>query len=749
MQTQRITGGAKLIRVLAATVFFCWMALTALAQTGTIQDVQHVVILMQENRSMDHYCGTMPGVRGYGDRNALAFNGSQSDFYQPWGWTNILPFPLTNQCIEDVDHDEMSGLEDWDNGKWDMWVPAKGFGAMSYCPANFVPLQSALAQSYTICDNYFCSLIGPTYPNRLYLFSGMIDPNGTAGGPAVENFVPLGGFRWTTYPELLEQAGVSWRVYRPMGDWFGDVLPWFAQFTNALPGSPLYDRGVAEVPDVVAALEQDVVAGKLPKVSWIIPTLDQSGHPPYSPADGEVFIQNVLGALQANPAVFNSTVFIVTYDENGGFFDHIPSPIAPPGTSNEFINGKPLGLGVRVPTLIISPWSRGGKVCSQVFDHTSIIRFLEQWTGVKEPNISAWRRQVCGDLTSAFDFTQPDTNAAPALPEATWFEDSPYYPYPPALQNLPVQPTNPMAALPLPYQPEITAHTDCGNEQIHLVITNSGAASVHFAIYANPVQNSGPIQCDAAAGSSLTENLAVPAASFGHRYYDYTCCGPDGFQRRFAGNLAADCGQIEAISSIDTNADAISVVTENSSATAVKFVITDAYGIEGPWTNTVPAGSSATNVISSGFDNSGWYDLTVTASSDGNFLRRFTGHIENGMLSLTEPVLLPPPPPSAAAPVTLVPTVLTNSAGVLSLLASIPTSPPTNALTCYNTVYNSNMVMVFPAWASHCTILASPSLDHPKWTPTNVVLTNMGNYIAASMPLSGQAMFYILSQTNQ
>ena len=357
--------------------------------------------------------------------------------------------PLTNQCIDDVDHSEGTGLADWNEGKWDQWVPAKGYEAMSYYTPDSLLLHYALASNYTVCDNYYSSFIGPTFPNRLCLFTGMIDPSGAEGGPAVENFAPTGGFRWTTYPERLQAAGVSWKVYRPNGDGFGDVLPWFAQFMNALPGSPLYDQGVAEVADVVSAFEDDVSSGNLPQVSWIIPTLAQSGHPPYSPVDGEVFVENILQALSSNPAVLNSTVFILTYDENGGFFDHVPSPIAPPGTAGEFVNGEPLGLGVRVPTFILSPWSRGGKVCSQVFDHTSIIRFLETWTGVQETNISAWRRQVCGDLTSAFDFAHPDTNVFPALPDVTWYEASPYAPYPPAIQALPVQQTSTSAAIPL------------------------------------------------------------------------------------------------------------------------------------------------------------------------------------------------------------------------------------------------------------------------------------------------------------
>src|SRR5439155_5398391 len=161
-----------------------------------------------------------------------------------------------------------------------------------------------------------------------------------------------------------------------------------------------------------------VTSGALPQVSWLIAPAADSEHPTYSPASGEVLTKLFLNALAANPAMYNSTVFILTYDENDGLFDHVPAPVPPGGTPAEFVGNLPIGLGVRVPTILISPWSRGGYVCSQVFDHSSIIRFLEKWTGVLEPNISPWRRLICGDLTSAFDFKNPNTNF-PSLPSVT------------------------------------------------------------------------------------------------------------------------------------------------------------------------------------------------------------------------------------------------------------------------------------------------------------------------------------------
>ena len=302
---------------------------------GSIQDVQHVVILMEENRSFDHYFGTLQGVRGYNDPNILLFQNGSSDLFQPNGGVNFtLPFLLNTAC---------------------------NYNRMGYYTRTNLSFYYALADAYTICDANYSSFPGSTFPNRIYLFTGMIDPRGTAGGPSLNNNVPANGYSWTTYPERLQAAGVSWKVYRPAGDWFGDALQWFTQYKNATPGNPLYDRGMAPVNDVVAAFKADVTNGTLPQVSWIVPmSLDYSEHVPYSAETGEWFVNQIRAALAANPGVFNSTVLILNYDEDGGYFDHLPPPIAPPGTADEFAtNGTQLGLGVRVPMIIVSPWTRG------------------------------------------------------------------------------------------------------------------------------------------------------------------------------------------------------------------------------------------------------------------------------------------------------------------------------------------------------------------------------------------------------
>jgi len=171
---------------------------------------------------------------------------------------------------------------------------------------------------------------------------------------------------------------------------------------------------------------RDVANDALPQVSWICPPVGYDEHPPSPPAAGMWFAHQVLDALVSNPKTWSKTVLFIMYDENDGFFDHVNPPTPPTGTPGEYLTVSPLpspagsvagpiGLGFRVPLLVVSPFSRGGYVCSDTFDHTSQLRFLETRFGVRAPNISAWRRSVTGDLTSTLHVTSPDVSV-PALP---------------------------------------------------------------------------------------------------------------------------------------------------------------------------------------------------------------------------------------------------------------------------------------------------------------------------------------------
>ena len=268
-----------------------------------------------------------------------------------------------------------------------------------YFKRDDIPFQWALADAFTICDGYHCSVLGPTWPNRLYLMTGQIDPAGANGGPTYGNYVPTEGFSWQTYPELLSAAGVSWKVYQEVDNYGFNVLEYFDQYQNASTSSPLYQNAMKFYQP--GQFEYDAINDRLPTVSYILPTSYQSEHPDFMPAAGADYVASKVDAIAANPDVWAKTVFILIYDENDGYFDHVVPPTAPAGTAGEYITASasaeksapgPIGLGFRVPCIIVSPWTVGGYVCHDTFDHTSVTRLLEQVTGVVNPNITAWRR---------------------------------------------------------------------------------------------------------------------------------------------------------------------------------------------------------------------------------------------------------------------------------------------------------------------------------------------------------------------
>ncbi|HET9015407.1 MAG TPA: phospholipase C, phosphocholine-specific [Thermomicrobiaceae bacterium] len=440
----------------------------------SLKAVDHVVFLIQENRSFDHYFGTMNGVRGFGDPTAITLSTGKPVWYQPDALNPDgyeLPFHLDTTttsaaAVVDLSHTWLAQHSSWNGGKMDNWLPAhrladgnaRGPMTMGYYTRADIPFHYALADAFTICDHYHCSVLGPTNPNRLYAFTGTIDPDGKNGGPVVDNS-ETPPYTWTTYPERLQQAGISWRVYQSADNYDDNPLAWFKQYQQAPTSSPLYQNGTRAVPDLLTAFRDDVQAGRLPQVSWLVPPAAVSEHPSYLPASGAYFTYQVLEALAAKPDVWNTTVVFFTYDENDGFFDHVPPPTAPAGTPGEYVGVSPLpaaahgiagpiGLGFRVPMIVISPWSRGGYANSEAFDHTSMLRFVETRFGVEETNISAWRRSTVGDLTSTLRLKGQGApgRTFPTLPNPAdslqrQYIGSQDYPAPtvPANQTLPTQ----------------------------------------------------------------------------------------------------------------------------------------------------------------------------------------------------------------------------------------------------------------------------------------------------------------------
>jgi len=438
------------------------------ARQGRLRDVEHVVLLMQENRSFDHYFGTLSGVRGFDDHRAARLPGGGSVFRQPDPQNPdgyLLPYRLNTQKtaaqrIPSTSHAWGVQHQAWNGGRMDGWMAAhrqadgdtKAQYVMGYFTREDIPFHYALADAFTICDNYHCSVLGPTHPNRYLWMTGTIDADGRAGGPALDNNAAAGTYTWTSYPERLIQAGVSVKFYHEPGGATG--LPPIARmkaYAEAPASSPLADL---LTPQPTGTFEDDARNDRLPTVSWIFPPTAADEHPARLPAAGAQFIAQKIDAIAANPDVWAKTVFLLTYDENDGLFDHVAPPTAPLGTPGERVNatsptgvaggGLPVGLGFRVPCLIVSPWTVGGWVASETFDHTSHLRFLELVTGVREPNISRWRRRTVGDLTSALRFTRP--RPAPRLPETqTGYDEAVYetthypLPVPPEHQAAPHQ----------------------------------------------------------------------------------------------------------------------------------------------------------------------------------------------------------------------------------------------------------------------------------------------------------------------
>src|SRR5215471_9892068 len=415
---------------------------------GGLTDIQHVVIFIQENRSFDHYFGSYRGVRGFAEQSAAfqqpdAANTSDS----PVG--KLLPFHLDIKtanaaCTHDITHDWAPQHQSWDNGAMDGFVNSRlainaidAALTMGYYNRGDLPYYYGLADAFTICDNYFCSVLGPTDPNRLYTMAASIDPDGKNGGPIVQTIVTnrsalSGRLTYTTMPEQLEARGISWKVYSSPdenvlnGILSDNVLSFFRNFQD--PASVLHQNAFG--PQFPIDFLADIAVNNLPQVSWIIGPVVTSDHPPSPSVFGESIVSLIVTALTANPALWANTALFITFDENGGFFDHVPPTTAPSGTPGEYVTAPavpdptvvgsppitgPIGLGFRVPMLIVSPFARGGFVSSDLFDHTSVLRFLETRFGAEVPNLSAWRRSTVGDLTTAFNFAAPDTSA-PNLP---------------------------------------------------------------------------------------------------------------------------------------------------------------------------------------------------------------------------------------------------------------------------------------------------------------------------------------------
>ena len=674
------------------------LSLRANNRTGTINDVEHIVILMQENRAFDHYFGTLRGVRGFGDPRAVNLPNGKSVFHQPDANNPdgfVLPFqaPAANfgsLFLEDTPHGWNDTHAAWNGGKYDNWVPKKGTSSMVHFKRQDIPFHYALADAFTICDAYHCSLLGPTDPNRYHMWTGWVGNDGNhvaPNGPVINNAEV--GYAWPTYPERLEQAGVSWKIYQDDGtgldalDFWGftdnafignygdNSLLYFLQYQNAPDNSPLAlkartgtdirnisFRGLFDI------LSADIKNNQLPHVSWIVAPEAYTEHGNWPANFGAWYVSQVLDALTANPEVWSKTVLFYMFDENDGFFDHIVPPTPPRsraegistvGTTNELFEGVPnsdyppdkfvagpYGFGVRVPMIVISPWSKGGWVNSQVFDHTSLIRFIERRFGVMEPNITTWRRTVAGDLTSAFNFESPNS-AIVSLPSTdayqpaqsdinngTRFPD--YKPPVPANQALPTQEPGTRPARALPYELHVDGEVNAAQGGVQLFFRNSGKAGAVFQVRSGDGQ-SGPWIYTIGAGDEASDTLNTPGTSS----YDLSVLGPNGFLRTFRGGLTAGSANVSVKAVYDCDSEAIALLIRNEGSDAEKVSIFDAYSGKTHTQHLRPL--EPATFVSRLEKSFGWYDLTVHVESDARLQRQLAGHVETGRASMSDPAI--------------------------------------------------------------------------------------------------------------
>ncbi|MGN7884874.1 phosphocholine-specific phospholipase C [Dyadobacter endophyticus] len=692
------------------------LAVNAYSPTKTIQDVQHVVILMQENRSFDHYFGAMRGVRGFGDRFPIPLESGKRAFTQSDGKREYSPYRADKKTVNaalvnGTPHDFPDTQAAWNQGKYGFWPMFKTPYSMAYYTREEIPFQYALAESFTISDAYHCSIATGTDPNRIVFWSGSnFDPEKRAAGinctdaesePVnlrcwVEGKMPDPGyiyrgnaFKWDTIPDVLQKAGVSWRIYQdPNDNWTGAMHGClaFESFRNAKPGSPVYENGMKHWS--IKDLTEQVKNNTLPQVSWILPSQSNSEHPsgPSSPNRGGDFTHQVLTAITSNPEVWSKTVFFLTFDENDGLFDHHPAPAVPsynadgtlagkstmdlagmyfnndkgtsefPSAFHEAIRKKdgpvrtrvyqdkrdtisgpirPWGMGPRVPMYIISPWSKGGWVDSAVADHTSVGQFLEKRFKITIPAISPWHRSVSSDLTSAFDFVHPNDPVFPALPDTTNYasiEDASKLLPKATAPELPgplFQEKGTRYSRALPYR--LHTYAEVVSNKIGLFFENKGTVGAVFHVYDLKHLDRIPRRYTVEAGKSLSDEWTLASDSGD---YALEVFGPNGYFQRFSGSSTSDEPEVKV--SYDHRKSIVRLELQNPAKSGVELSVIDFYDQSESVNINIPADGKVVREWACG-NQGNWYDLTVQFRSKGEFQRRFAGRIETGRHGISDP----------------------------------------------------------------------------------------------------------------
>ena len=781
---------------------------------STFYDAEHVVILMQENRSFDHLFGSLRGVRGFNDPRAISLpDGNLAWLQTDAKGRTYLPFRLD---IKDTKATWMSSLpHSWASqvaarhgGRHDGWLEAKRSGntdfsdmplTMGFYDRRDLPFYYALADAFTVCDQYFCSSLTGTTPNRLFLWTGTVraEPHGNSPANVDNSDVDYDSpASWTTFPERLEENGISWKVYQNelsvdigfdndqdawLANFTDNPLEWFTQYqvgfhpahtaylkteakrleavlSSKQKGSAEYDKTQKALDDIRAAqirwnpdkyaalperekrlhnkafttnakdsdyhrlteldyddsgvprkmkaprgdvlhqFRQDVQQGKLPAVSWLVAPENFSDHPG-APWYGAWFVSETLDILTRNPEVWKRTVFILCYDENDGYFDHVPPFTAPdptdPATGRcsaainpetdyitraaaEALKGKPkdpktsgpVGLGFRVPLIVASPWTRGGWVNSEVSDHTSVLQFLEHFlskkTGkdIREPNISSWRRALCGDLSSMFrPYAGEQIDLPGSVPRDEFLEeiysarfkklpagyrtlDAPEIAAvnrnPGAFPDMPRQEKGTRISCALPYQLYADGSPDAASGTFRLRLSagrelfGAQSAGAPFTVYELPafsIRNYA-----VSAGDTLTESLPAERG----KNYQFLVRGPNGFFREFSGKPEAP--SLEVTCDYERNpvghsaTGNLELLFTNHAAQPLGLAILDnAYGAGSIQLSL--AGGENKKITIDTLRGRGWYDFTLTIDGRNDFLRRYAGRVETGKPGSSDPAM--------------------------------------------------------------------------------------------------------------
>jgi len=335
--------------------------------------VQNIVIVLQENHAFDNYFGTYPGAEGTaGKKICLPIARGSSNC--------VAPFHVSSLTPADMNHGWSAAHEDYDGGKMDAFVYTEGRSSdtMGYYDGSDIPRYWKAAGNYVLCDHYFTSVMSQSAPNHLFLVAG------TAWG-LIDNKVPSS----LDFPPIfqeLDQAGVSWKVY--------GFTKWYESFSYVQKNSKSGNFASSG-----SEFASDIQQQKLAQVSWIIGAPGGSEHPPMNIQSGQDSVADDIVNPIGNSPYWSSAALFITWDDYGGFYDHVPPPQV-----DQF------GYGFRVPCLVISPFAKRGSIDSATNDHTSILKFVENNFGLAP--LSA-RDAKANDLSEAFDFAAPGRGFTP------------------------------------------------------------------------------------------------------------------------------------------------------------------------------------------------------------------------------------------------------------------------------------------------------------------------------------------------